>query len=141
MTQNFLVRKMHVGEIDQCRELWISAWNLSIPDRPRKNCVDFDTEIEKECVLDEDVLVGFIAYLEAEAFIHHLYIHPSHQRKGVGSALIEAMLVRTASDRCWLKCHLINRDALAFYKAKGFELIDEVGEDEYGMWVRMKWEQ
>ena len=64
-------------------------------------------------------IAGFVAVWAPENFIHHLYVLPAAQGRGVGSSLLqfcEARYGRTLS----LKCSLVNVRALQFYQRKGW---------------------
>lgn len=76
-------------------------------------------------------IVGFVSVWELDAipFIHHLFVAPNHQRKGIGELLMESLLT-------WLpppyrlKCVSKNSEALAFYRKHGWiEVGQGSGED------------
>ena len=51
-----------------------------------------------------------------------LYVHPNHQRAGIGGALLERVLAAfPKADRIRLEVEPANAKALAFYEAKGFK--------------------
>ncbi|MEO6920765.1 MAG: N-acetyltransferase [Collimonas sp.] len=79
-------------------------------------------------------IAGFISMWEPEYFIHHLYVGPGRQRKGVGRALLAA-LPGWLDQKYSLKCLLLNHAAAAFYRATGFvEAGRGVGDDgEYAV--------
>jgi len=96
---------------------------------------DFEKETAGEMVyVAEDgsgKILGFISVWEPERFIHHLYIAPNQQRRGVGKQLLESL-------SSWLplpyrlKCKVRNEAACAFYRKNGWvetgRDIDEQGE-------------
>ena len=64
-------------------------------------------------------VLGFIAVYAAGAFIHHLYVAPEAQRRGVGRALLGSL--DAWLPRPWrLKCVIANPAALAFYAHTGW---------------------
>ncbi|MGI4856051.1 MAG: GNAT family N-acetyltransferase [Janthinobacterium lividum] len=63
--------------------------------------------------------VGFVSVYMADHFIHHLYVAPGHQRRGVGLALLHA-LPGWQRVRYQLKCLSLNTSALTFYTSCGF---------------------
>lgn len=80
-------------------------------------------------IADSDVLVvrrqgrpvAFIA-LGAD-LVAHLYVHPDHQRAGIGSALLDAAkALRPGGLRLWTFQR--NKGARAFYEQRGFTEID-----------------
>lgn len=64
--------------------------------------------------------LGFAAIWEPENFIHHLFIHPEHQGRGLAPRLLaylEGQILRP-----WrLKCTLANTRAHRFYLANGWQ--------------------
>jgi len=52
-------------------------------------------------------------------FIDQLYIHPDHQRRGIGRALLD-FARRLSPDHLWLYTLQINVGARAFYEKNGF---------------------
>ena len=61
-----------------------------------------------------------------------LWVHPAHQRKGMGSALLDAIetdMMESGHDMAKLECFSDNDKAIGFYRAKGWEpLREEVDE-------------
>jgi ribosomal protein S18 acetylase RimI-like enzyme len=80
---------------------------------------DFEKEAAGEVVfVAEDGsrnLLGFISVWEPERFVHHLYIAPDQQRRGIGKRPLESL-------SSWLplpyrlKCKVRNEAACAFYR-------------------------
>ncbi|AIY41049.1 acetyltransferase [Collimonas arenae] len=99
---------------------------------------DLEQQTRGEAILvaeDElGAIAGFIAIWEPDHFIHHLYVVPSQQRRGVGRALLAA-LPGWPVQKYSLKCLLLNHVAATFYRANGFvEAGREEGEDgEYAV--------
>jgi len=65
--------------------------------------------------------VGFAAV--SDGMLNHLYVAPTWQGRGVGSALLEA--ARTGMDRLELWVFQRNERARAFYRRHGFVLVEE----------------
>jgi ribosomal protein S18 acetylase RimI-like enzyme len=63
-------------------------------------------------------LAGMIAIWRPASFIHHLYVAPAWQRRGIGRDLLSLGL-RACGGRAGLKCNEANRAAQAFYQAAG----------------------
>ena len=59
--------------------------------------------------------LGFISVWEPERFIHHLFIAPDQQRRGIGKQLLES-LPSWLPLPYWLKCNPRNEAARAFYR-------------------------
>lgn len=84
--------------------------------------------------LDGEV-VGFVSVWAADNFIHHLYVLPSAQGKGVGSGLLE-ICTREYGHPLSLKCEVKNVQAQRFYRNKGW-FSREDGEGDDGAWERL----
>ena len=86
---------------------------------------------------EEGSLLGFISIWEPNDFIHHLYVHPSRQRQGVGEALLKVVLAY--KETTWrLKCPLLNVRGLAFYHKHGWAVEDR-GTDVGSDYFLMRW--
>ncbi|MEM6711810.1 MAG: GNAT family N-acetyltransferase [Pseudomonadota bacterium] len=66
-------------------------------------------------------LAGFLSH--TRGLISHLYVHPDHQRCGVGAALLDDALARyTAPFDLW--CFEANTRARALYESRGFVAVE-----------------
>jgi len=83
----------------------------------------------------EGAIVGFVSVWVADRFIHHLYVSPQYQARGVGSALLEACEAMYGHPLS-LKCDTLNHQAQRFYRSKGW-LPQETGVGENGPWERL----
>jgi GNAT superfamily N-acetyltransferase len=82
-----------------------------------------------------DQIVGFLSVWAPERFVHHLYVAPSHQGRGIGRMLIEACAELYGLPLS-LECELANRGARRFYERLGW-VGGEVGSGPDGEWQRM----
>lgn len=64
--------------------------------------------------------VGFLAL--ADSYVDRLYVHPAHQRRGVGSLLLRKAL-ELSSAGVELHTHQQNVSARAFYEKHGFRAV------------------
>lgn len=77
----------------------------------------------------EGSLAGFASVWEPDRFIHFLFVSPAFRHKKIGSALVKK-LAEIYGLPLTLKCLLKNEDAMAFYRATGWEKIgDGISED------------
>ena len=86
----------------------------------------------------DGVPVAFLALAGDQ--IEHLYVHPEHQRIGHGARLLEHVQARRDQLELWVFQR--NRDAIAFYAAHGFEVVestDGAGNEEQEPDHRMAW--
>jgi ribosomal-protein-alanine acetyltransferase len=70
-------------------------------------------------------VIGFaiMKYKEEEAYLHLFAVHPAHQRRGVGRALVEWLeqTARTAGiGLIYLEARVTNTAGRAFYRTLGF---------------------
>jgi GNAT superfamily N-acetyltransferase len=123
-----------------CAALFERAWNAGHPYAPRTFDGDaFRAATKRERIVVAELgmegVVGFVALYEPERFIHHLYVDSSHQRCGIGTALLGSALA-AAGGKASLKCQTRNEQALTFYRSRGWT-VGEGGADAAGSWVRM----
>lgn len=130
------IRKAETGDIPALETLFLVTrqytFHWESPDKFKLE--DFKKSTAGETILvaeDDGTTVGFISVWEQDAipFIHHLFIAPNHQRKGIGKLLMQSLLTRL-SPPYRLKCVTKNKGALAFYQKQGWiEIGQGVGED------------
>jgi ribosomal-protein-alanine N-acetyltransferase len=73
-------------------------------------------------------VAGFVAFHRVmdEAELRNIAVHPTHQRKGIARALVEAgfhALKESGVRRLFLEVRASNQPALAFYASAGFQLL------------------
>ncbi len=101
---------------------WEPASRFKIEDY--RKLTEGETVYLAESLMGE--IVGFISVWEHDspAFIHHFFVSPAHQRKGVGKMLIDSLLT-------WLnlpyrlKCLTKNEKAIAFYLKNNWYALEE----------------
>ena len=124
------------------RELFLLTRRASFTwsDTSRFALEDFDEQVRDERIqvaLDAGNAIGFVAWWPPDHFIHHLYVHPAHQGRGVGGALLRSALEQMGRPAS-LKCLTLNTRALAFYAARGWRIASAGGEgDEAGPYYLM----
>ncbi len=113
----------------------IEAFSWQNPARFRPE--DFEKETAGETVFVAEngsgKILGFISVWEPERFIHHLFIAPDQQRRGIGKRLLESL-------SSWLplpyrlKCKVKNEAACSFYRKNGWVETGR-GTDEHGEYL------
>lgn len=69
-------------------------------------------------VEEEGAVLGYAAH--SPGWLNHLYVHPDHQGRGVGDALVRQ--VKAADDHLQLWAFQNNDRARGFYERRGFVL-------------------
>jgi ribosomal protein S18 acetylase RimI-like enzyme len=78
-------------------------------------------------------VVGFAQYLrrfDGDGELVRIYIHPDHQRRGIGRAFLKnglAALAAAGIGQCYVSVEMDNSPARAFYERFGFRLHREYG--------------
>lgn len=87
----------------------------------------------------DNELLGFASVWAADSFLHHLYISPSHQSKGVGKKLLQECVNRFGLPMS-LKCLKENTKACQFYERLGWQAAEENSgpEGTYLLYLRTK---
>ncbi|ELY4031985.1 GNAT family N-acetyltransferase [Cronobacter sakazakii] len=83
---------------------------------------DFDADTLGETILVAQAdghRLGFASIAENDNFLHHLFVAPDAQGRGVGEALLEAVQARFTGTGA-LKCLEKNERALRFYARHGW---------------------
>lgn len=102
---------------------------------PLRKVYDLSAEVDRLPVLDHvlvallDARVAGVATLsndsvDRRAIVRHLYVDRGYRGRGIGHALMDAMvnLARHDRARClWLETQDVNYPAIRFYKRLGFE--------------------
>lgn len=110
-----------------------TAW---LPEAAKQDPVLAEVSVGEVLHLAEsaaDGVVGFVAVQVADAFIHHLYVHPAARGRSVGRSLLDSLHAWLPGP--WrLKCVSRNVEALRFYRRLGWEAL-EAGESAHGTYL------
>lgn len=122
------IRPYTPTDFDAVTTLWRRARELAFPEFQRTKGHTFEEDcayFQNNILAENDVYVadkgGIAVALMAikDDFIDQLYVAPTHQRQGIGKALLE--FARTLSpERLWLYTFQINTNGRAFYEKNGF---------------------
>jgi ribosomal protein S18 acetylase RimI-like enzyme len=94
--------------------------------QPNATKRDFSSLVRNEKILlavCDTQVVGFVSIWAPEKFIHHLYIRPENQNKGVASSLIKACIERYGLPLS-LKSLAANTNACRFYENSKWNIED-----------------
>jgi GNAT superfamily N-acetyltransferase len=121
----WIVRRARAGESDAVAAVFRVSKETALaylPDlhTPEEDRAFFRERVFATCevwVAERDgALTGFCAF--RDGWIDHLYVHPAHQRSGVGAALLRKAMDANESLQLWTFQR--NANARAFYEAHGF---------------------
>ena len=101
------------------------------------------TQGEDLLVAERDgTVAGFAAVYTGDApeyFLHHLYVHPAHSGRGMGTQLLATVAARFGP-RLSLKTQLANTGARRLYARAGWiEDAGDGGVDAMGAWIRVRY--
>jgi GNAT superfamily N-acetyltransferase len=100
-----------------------------------------DTDMQV-AVDEHDVVVGVgnIDLRRSPPVIWKLYVHPDCHGRGIGTALLDALIVCAGDTPVRLEYVDGNRSAARFYASRGFAVIDREAADQPG-WPDVLWAQ
>ena len=101
-------------------------WNWDAR-RVAHSVVQRDTNVAVAIVRKEMAGFGIMRYHDSDAHLMLFAVRPSYRRKGVGAALLdwlESTAVTAGVELIWLEARATNAEALAFYRARGYRLLD-----------------
>jgi ribosomal protein S18 acetylase RimI-like enzyme len=128
MSENFFIRDYRTEDFDAVTILWRVSREKSLPEFQRAKGHFFyeDQDYFRGHILRENKI--FVVECEArpvafmairDDFIDQLYVHPDHQNRGIGKALLDHAR-QLSPEHIWLYTLQINMNARAFYERHGF---------------------
>ncbi|MCB9892874.1 MAG: GNAT family N-acetyltransferase [Planctomycetes bacterium] len=129
-----MIRDATRADLQRLRELFLQARRETFhwTDPALFRLEDFDLQTEGESLLLAEMdgtIAGFISWWPPENFVHHLYVDSAFKRRGIGRALLDTVL-ESLDGPARLKCQTRNEQAVRFYKARGWRILEEgVSED------------
>jgi len=128
MSEGFSIRDYRPEDFDAVTILWRVSREKSLPEFQNAKGHFFyeDQGYFYDHILKDDKVwvvelnarpVAFIAM--REDFIDHLYVHPDHQKRGIGKALLYHAR-QLSPQHLWLYTLQINTNARFFYEKNGF---------------------
>ena len=128
-----LIRPAHPSDMEALAHLFLHARRATFTweDPARFQLVDFAPQTRDETIwvaaLAEGPLVGFIAAWPPTSFVHHLFVAPAYQGRGIGPRLL-ASLASWLPLPYTLKCLTRNTRAFSFYQQNGWREIGSGGQ-------------
>ena len=136
------IRRARGEDLPQLEQLFLRARRQTFcwenPDKFRLEDYQKQTAGEEVFVAEASAIIGFISVWAQDRppFIHHLFVSPDQQRRGVGTRLVHSLAT-------WLllpyrlKCLVQNLGARIFYKKMGWVEIAE-GVSEEGNYILLE---
>lgn len=109
----------------------IEAW-LDDETRPERFLLKINEQLFYVCVNEIGELLGFSS-ITKEGYLDLLYASTTHQRNGVGSLLLEQMLVASKIYKFAKIDADVSTTAVPFFKSKGFEVLEEQKAERNGV--------
>jgi ribosomal protein S18 acetylase RimI-like enzyme len=127
------------------RHTWSVTYAQSISAQNRKQVLDrsYSHQALREVIqqargwcyvaAQSETVVGFAQFLrrfDAQGELVRIYVHPDHQRRGIGRGFLATGLAAMAAkgvDRCYVSVEASNVGARAFYERFDFRLHREYG--------------
>lgn len=125
-----MLRRLAMDDMDRAAAVYRMSFDQALPTLTGLHTPDEDRWFFRErmflaCQLwgyfDESELIGFIAF--REGWIDQLYVLPSSQGQGVGSALLHVAKSRFSRLSLWTFQR--NKSARRFYERHGFVFVKE----------------
>ena len=142
--EEIIIRKAEFSDISKLEIIFLQTRRDTFYwENPDKfNLGDLKKHSEGETIFlaenKDKKILGFISVWEHDtpAFIHHFFILPDYQRKGVGSMLIES-LFQWLNLPYRLKCLTRNEKAIAYYLKNEWYALEE-GQSEEGDYLLLE---
>ena len=110
--------------------LYASVGWTAYTDQPEVLRKGFENSMLTLAAYEGDLLLGIIRAVcdgHTVVFVQDILVFPEHQRKGIGSALLQAILDRYSHVRQIELATDNTPKTIAFYKSMGFREISEIG--------------
>jgi ribosomal protein S18 acetylase RimI-like enzyme len=125
-----MLRQLELADMDAAARVHRTSFDHALPALAGLHTPDEDRWFFREGVFgtsevwgtfDGTGMTGMIAF--REGWIDQLYVLPTAQRRGMGSALLQ--VAQNAFDRLQLRTFQRNGPARRFYEARGFALVSQ----------------
>lgn len=110
--------------------LYASVGWTAYTDHPEVLRQGFDNSTLTLAAYKDDQLLGIIRTVgdgHTIVFVQDILVYPEHQRKGIGTALLQAILDRYHYVRQIVLATDNTEKTIAFYKSMGFKDMSEIG--------------
>lgn len=124
------IREYTIYNESEILNLYSSVGWTAYTDHPEVLKRGFEMSLLTLAAYEGDTLLGIVRTVgdgETVVFLQDLLVFPEHQRKGVGSALLKAVLHRYSHVRQVQLCTDDTEKTKAFYRSCGFRELSEIG--------------
>lgn len=124
------IREYKVYNDEEILPLYASAGWTAYTDQPEILRKGFENSMLTLAAYEEEELLGLIRTVGdgvTIVLVQDILVFPEHQRKGVGSALLQAILDRYSHVRQIQLVTDKTTRTIAFYKSMGFREMSEIG--------------
>lgn len=121
------IRKPSIEDIESLEQLFrLTRQHTFVLRRPEEFKIgDYvkSTNEDEVWVADENAfIIGFVSIYVSDNFIHNLFVHPEHQRMGVGSKLLQ-IAEQNLGRPMTLKAAMDNPKSFSFYEKYGWHKV------------------
>ena len=138
-----IIRKAKPDDTSQLETLFQLTRQQAFDSRPanefRFGDYQKSTSDDEVWVIEKnDTIVGFVSTYPADNFTHNLFVHPSHQKQGYGTQLLQIAEANLAKPMT-LKIALYNLKVCGFYKKNGWRQLslNEDAEEPYVLYGKI----
>ena len=132
-----MIRRYDEQDLDDLLDAWAAASEVAHPfltaeflASERENIPNLYLPNAETWVYEDDGrVVGFVALIGNE--VGAIFVHPSHQRKGVGHGLMDK--AKELREELEVEVFVKNAIGRAFYAEYGFELAEKKAHDQTGL--------
>jgi ribosomal-protein-alanine N-acetyltransferase len=120
-----LIGPMMAADAQRCAELEYTLFNCDDPWSPEAFLAALAAGHHYLSAREGDSLIGYVglARVGSEAEVHTLAVDPAHQRRGIGRALLRAILDHAEGATVFLEVRTDNDSAIRLYRSEGFDVI------------------
>lgn len=122
---SFLIGPMTAADVRRCTELEQQLFDGDDPWNPEAFLEALAAGQHYLAAREDGALIGYAGLARAggEAEIHTLAVDPAHQGRGIGRALLRALLDHAAGATVFLEVRTDNESAIQLYRSEGFAVI------------------
>ncbi|MGH3766117.1 MAG: ribosomal protein S18-alanine N-acetyltransferase [Pseudonocardiaceae bacterium] len=122
---SILIKPMVAADAPRCAELECLVFSGDDPWRCEAFVEALSLGHHYLAAREGDSLIGYAGLARAgvEAEIHTLAVDPAHHRRGIGRALLRAVLSHAVGATVFLEVRTDNESAIQLYRSEGFDVI------------------